>query len=189
MTKIPVKNLKNNHIILLATYKSAGENGLADVEDIAINADKLVKGKFRWKKYKKYIDLYMIKNLLANARDQEDLIKGGAKGWGPTAKGLKLVNIIKDQISYSGQRLDRLSKFEKEKIDFELDRISICEAYKKYKSKIIPSIDDVRKLFRIDEFASEELKNTSSLSMIRLLKNNTEIKNFLKKMRERLMNE
>ena len=189
MTKIQLKDLKNNHIILLATYKSAGENGIADAEDIAVNADKLVKGKFRWKKYKKYIDLYMIKNLLANARDQENLIKGGANGWGPTEAGVKLVQSIKDQITYSGQRLDRLSKFDKGKIDFEMDRILNCDAYKNFKLNNQPSVQEIRKLFRINEYTSADTRKLAPTSMIRLFKNNDEIKNFLKIMRERLLNE
>ena len=77
MSKISITELKNDHILVLSIFKCAGDSSYADVEDIAVAADNLVKGKFRWRKYNKFIDLSLIKTLLANARDRGKLVIGG----------------------------------------------------------------------------------------------------------------
>ena len=59
--KISISDLTSNEIIALSVYRVAGETGTAESEDIAVEADKIAKGKFRWKKYKKFIDIFQIR--------------------------------------------------------------------------------------------------------------------------------
>ena len=186
--KIDIRSLSNEYIILLALYKEAGEDGLADVEDIAVSADKLVKKKFRWKKYKKYIDLSLVKSLLANSRERVKIVNGGKEGWYLTKKGIKIINELKNKISYSGQRLERLSKFDKNKIIFESNRVLTSNIYKKYCIDEKIKIPEIKKIFKIDKYASEIEKRKAVTNLIRLLKDNEEINKFLKTIKKRILN-
>lgn len=186
--KIDIRSLSNEYIILLALYKEAGEDGLADVEDIAVSADKLVKKKFRWKKYKKYIDLSLVKSLLANSRERVKIVNGGKDGWYLTKKGIKIINELKNKISYSGQRLERLSKFDKNKIIFESNRVLTSNIYKKYCIDEKIKIPEIKKIFKIDKYASEIEKRKAVTNLIRLLKDNEEINKFLKTIKKRILN-
>ncbi len=186
--KIDIRSLSNEYIILLALYKEAGEDGLADVEDIAVSADKLVKKKFRWKKYKKYIDLSLVKSLLANSRERVKIVNGGKDGWYLTKKGIKIINELKNKISYSGQRLERLSKFDKNKIIFESNRVLTSNIYKKYCIDEKITIPEIKKIFKIDKYASEIEKRKAVTNLIRLLKDNEEINKFLKTIKKRILN-
>jgi|OM-RGC.v1.017660501 hypothetical protein len=185
--KIDIRTLSNEYIILLALYKEAGEDGLADVEDIAVSADKLVKKKFRWKKYKKYIDLSLVKSLLANSRERVKLVNGGKNGWYLTKKGMKIIDELKDKISYTGQRLERLSKFDKNKIIFESNRILSSNIYLKYSNDEKITISEIKKIYKIDKYASEIEKRKAISNLIRLLKDNEEINNFLKTIKKRIL--
>ena len=188
MNKLVISELKNDYLLILAIFKCAGENGKADPEDIAVTLDNFVKGKFRWKKYKKYIDLSLIKTLLGNARDRSKLIQGGKNGWYLSSKGKKILNSIKDNISYSGQRLQRLSKFDREKIEFEHKRILGSQGYQSYSIKAKVPLSEIRKIFRIDEYSSLDSINESAESLIKLMKGNKEIVNFLKDLRKEVVN-
>ena len=185
-SKIPVTELSNDQIIVLSIYKIIGERGLADAEDIAIAADQLIKGKYRWKKYKKYIDLGLIKTLLGNARDRAKLVTGGKEGWGLSDKGLALANIMQNKISYAGQRISRLSKYDKQKIEFELDRIIHNKAFINFQKNLPIDKGDVRRIFKIDEYSTEEVIGKNIKDLLKLMKNNNEIYNFLKYAKEEL---
>lgn len=189
MKKIPISDVKSDQILVLAVYKCAGDNSYADAEDIAVAADNLVKGKFRWKKYKKYIDLYLIKTLLANARDRDKVILGGKDGWKLSAKGKKILEGLKGKISYSGTRLERRSKFDKEKILFEMNRIESSDAFQKYLSNKEPSDTEIKKIFRIDEYSSEESTQENINRLLRLMKGKEVIYRFLKEIRKEVNNE
>lgn len=188
MNKLVISELKNDYLLILAIFKCAGENGKADPEDIAVTLDKFVKGKFRWKKYKKYIDLSLVKTLLGNARDRAKLIQGGKNGWYLTSKGKKILNNIKDKISYSGQRLQRLSKFDRDKVEFEYSRILGSQCYQNYIRNIELQKNEIRKIFRIDEYSSNDSINESAENLIKLMKGNKEIVSFLKNVRKEVLN-
>ena len=187
--KMTITELTNDKILALAIYKVSGEYGNCDAEDIAVTADQLVKGKYRWKKYKKYIDLSLVKTLLANSRDRAKMIDGGDKdGWKLSSKGIKVVNDIKDKISYSGQRLERLSKFDKSKIEFEIDRISNSPALSCYINNKSIDKNDISKIFKIDEYATTEVIEKNSFMLIRLMRGRNEIIKFLKHIRSEIIN-
>ncbi len=188
MKKVPISEIKTDQILVLAVYKCAGNDSFADAEDIAVAADNLVKGKFRWKKYKKYIDLYLIKTLLANARDRDKVILGGKDGWKLSSKGKKLLDGLKNKISYSGTRLERRSKFDKEKILFEMNRISKSDAFKKYELNKEPTNSEIKKIFRIDEYSSEESTQENINRLLRLMKGKGKIYDFLKEIRKEVKN-
>lgn len=185
--KIDIRTLSNEYIIILALYKLAGEDGFADVEDIAVSADNLVKKKFRWKKYKKYIDLSLVKSILANSRERVKIVTGGKDGWRLTKKGVKIINDLKDRISYSGQRLERLSKFEKNKLIFESNRILSNPAFLKFNNKEKISIREIKQVFKIDTYASEIEKRKLVTDLLKLMKDQSEIIVFLKKIKERIV--
>ena len=59
--------LSNDQIVLLAVVQLGGAFKPIDPEDIAMAADKIAPGKFRWKKYPRQIDLELINNGLRDA--------------------------------------------------------------------------------------------------------------------------
>ncbi len=184
--KISISDLTSNEIIALSVYRVAGESGTAESEDIAVEADKIAKGKFRWKKYKKFIDIFQIRVLLGNAKISK-LIKGGEKkGWSLTKTGLILVNSIFSKLKHKTQKFNRQSKNSKDKLNYEYSRIINSSAFKKYNNnqEDLISKNEAKIIFRIDDYVDEVNKKNNISKMIKMFNLNKEVDKFLRKMKE-----
>ena len=186
LEKISISDLTSNEIIALSVYRVAGETGTADSEDVAVEADKIAKGKFRWKKYRKYIDIFQIRGLLANAKIS-NLIKGGEKkGWSLTKSGIILVNKVFSNLKHKTQKFNRQSKSSKDKFNYEYSRIINSSAYKKYNNEDLEQIskNEAKMIFRIDDYLDDVSKKNNISKMIKMFSLNKEMENFLRKMKE-----
>ena len=74
--------------VVLAVSQQGGALRPVDLEDIAMEADTILPGRFRWKKYRDQVNLYAIRYAVKDAQG-EQLLRGRAKtGWQLTPAGL-----------------------------------------------------------------------------------------------------
>ena len=59
MNSPPFKTLTNHEVVLLAVYLLGRETSPTDTEDIAVKADELAPGAFKWRKYPAQINMEM----------------------------------------------------------------------------------------------------------------------------------
>ena len=82
-------------IVALAIYMLGGQSEWVDTEDVAVKADELMPGKFRWRKYEDQIDLNNIMISLRHAKRESNgrLISGSVdRGWRLTEAGINSAN-------------------------------------------------------------------------------------------------
>ena len=93
------KKIKNFELVTLALYFCGGYTKFIGTEDVAIQSDKMDNQRFRWKKYKEFIDRGLIFDCLNTARTRKlgAYVKGNdERGWILTASGLSFCETAKD---------------------------------------------------------------------------------------------
>jgi hypothetical protein len=146
-------SLSNDQIVLLAVVRLGGKFKPIDPEDIAMAADKIAPGKFRWRKYPKQIDLELINNGLRDAKKRKWLVGSAPKGWSATEDGMKEAK--KSQLE-EGQPAfrPRLTSQERSWVARERGRLLREDAFTKVKRGDVELVSEreVLKFFRIDEY-------------------------------------
>jgi len=92
-------SVTSTEICCLALHRCGGDVDPIDTEDIAIEANELVPGRFVWKKYPEQINLESMRRVLSSAKTEHLLVTGSAsKGWMLTPQGLKLaLQLMEDE--------------------------------------------------------------------------------------------
>jgi len=146
-------SLSNDQIVLLAVVQLGGAFKPIDPEDIAMAADKIAPGKFRWKKYPKQIDLELINNGLRDAKKRKWLVGSAPKGWFATDDG---VQEAKESHFDEGQPAfrPRLTSQQRSWVARERGRLLREDAFAKVKrgDAELVSERELLKFFRIDEY-------------------------------------
>lgn len=77
-------------LVALAVYNLGGHLQPVDMEDVAVEVDRLVPGEFRWRKRADQIDLVRVRSRLYDAIRQKNALLAGSetKGWRLTPAGL-----------------------------------------------------------------------------------------------------
>lgn len=145
--------LSNDQIVLLAVVQLGGTFKPIDPEDIAIAADKIAPGKFRWKRYPKQIDLELINNGLRDAKKRKWLIGSAPKGWSATDEGVKEAKSTQFDEGQPAFHL-RLTSQQRSWVARERGRLLQEDAFSKVKrgDADLVSEREVLKFFRIDEY-------------------------------------
>lgn len=144
---------------MVALLTLGGDRSSVDTEDIAIQSDKLAPGRFRWRKFKQYIDLGLVRNGLQDAR-KKGLTAGGAlRGWTLTESGVSEARKFLPQLSDPTTR-ERVALEQKKWEARERTRLLSEPAFRLALEKGADAlaIRDILRLFRLDEYASQERK-------------------------------
>src|SRR5713101_4828130 len=91
--------LSNTEVMVLAVHRLGGILTGQDTEDIAMEADRIAPGRFRWRKYPQFISDELIRVFLSDAKKQKNggLLAGdGTRGWRLTVAGAKLAASLAD---------------------------------------------------------------------------------------------
>lgn len=173
------KKIKNFELVTLALYSCGGSSEYIGTEDIAIEADKKDNTRFKWKKYKEYIDRGLIFDCLKTAKNRKlgPYLKGNdEKGWMLTQEGLNFCQTTKDFFKLEFRK-KRIGKIEKNYIIREEFRIKSTKAFNKFynnnKSEI--SREDIKDLFKIDDYTTKENIEKRTLGLLENFKDNNYI--------------
>lgn len=149
--------IRNDHVTLVALLTLGGDHNSVDTEDIAVESDKLAPGRFRWRKFKQYIDLGLVRNGLQDAR-KKGLAAGGARpGWTLTESGISEARKLMPELSDPSTR-ERIAVEQRQWEARERTRLLAEPAFRIALEQGADALAtrDILRLFRLDEYASHE---------------------------------
>lgn len=152
--------ITNDQVALAALLVLGGDRAPVDTENVAIEADKLAPGRFRWRKFKQHIDLGLVRNGLQDARKKQ-LVDGGAhRGWVLTATGLQEANKLLPELADTSTR-NRVSSEQRQWEARERSRLLSEPAFRTAVEQGVAALSkrDVLRLFKLDEYASAERRS------------------------------
>ena len=153
----PQPPLRNDQVALLALLLLGGEMEPVDTEDVAIRADSLSPGRFRWRKYKAHIDLGLVRNGLQDSRKKR-LVSGGAlKGWRLTSSGAdEAKQLAPRNIAAANQA--RMTAAQKQWRARERERLVREPAFRAAQSLGPEAVSrgDILRFFKFDEYLPRE---------------------------------
>lgn len=152
--------VSNSHLVVVAVAELGGANRFVHPEDVALRADKLAPGKFRWKKFRDYIDVNIVKKALRDTKRKHGhtsplLVGDNTKGWMLTPAGQEWYGQTGAALLSNAQQteVNRKSSVEAEQ-EAERIRMRKTVAFKLYKSgkQDEISLTDFRRFARINEY-------------------------------------
>lgn len=85
-------SFSNHEIVTLAVYLLGGRSDHVDTEDVAIKSNAIAPGRFTWRKYRRQVNLELIRVYLSDAKKKEKgayLSGSGSEGWLLTEAGFR----------------------------------------------------------------------------------------------------
>lgn len=145
--------IRNDQITLVALLQLGGAIDAVDTEDIAIEADKIAPGRFRWRKFPEHIDLGLVRNGLQDARKRGLTTGGALKGWTLTEEGRHEAESVDFDIGPDSSR-ERLTLQQKAWITRERSRLVKDQVFQRAVHDGVAALSEreILKLFRIDEY-------------------------------------
>jgi hypothetical protein len=180
-------SLSNDQIVLLAVVQLGGTFKAIDPEDIAMAADKIAPGKFRWKKYPKQIDLELINNGLRDAKKRKWLVGSAPKGWCATEDGVQEAKKSQFEEGPPAFR-PRLTSQQRSWITRERGRLLREDAFTKVKRGDVELVSEreVLKFFRIDEYVIGQSRQERVDRLLRSFENDKKLGAIIKILAEKV---
>ena len=152
--------IRNDQVALVALHVIGGDRARIDTENVAIEADKLAPGRFRWRKFKEHIDLGLVRNGLQDAR-KKLLVDGGAlRGWTLTPDGIKEASRLLPELADPSTR-KRVATEQKQWEARERSRLlgepTVQMALEKGAESL--TTREALRLFKLDEYTSPERRS------------------------------
>ncbi|HEY0625716.1 MAG TPA: hypothetical protein VGD10_03175 [Allosphingosinicella sp.] len=141
----------------MALLTLGGDKASVDTEDVAIRADELSPGRFRWRKFKSHIDLGLVRNGLQDSRKIGNVSGGALKGWLLTVQGIEEAQALLPRIADT-EAQNRFSNEQRAWKSRERARLMNEPAFRLALAEGAAAVTmrDIQRLFRIDEYISQE---------------------------------
>ena len=151
---MPRKRVSFIDAVVLAVLQLDGAFRPVDLEDIAMEADRILPGRFRWKKYRDQVNLYAVRYAVKDAQG-EQLLRGRANtGWQLTPAGLARAEEL--SATMGEYRIEPLSPEVAKRREIERVRLLKLSAFDKWR-KHEPCMETERRaVFRVDDYADSE---------------------------------
>jgi hypothetical protein len=159
--QISGKVLTHEQVVVLALMLIGGDSSPVDTEDVALKADEIAPGRFRWRKHPQYINNELVHTALRDAKRLGGLVRGaGSEGWQLTTAGLELVEKMKSQGIAAAESRRSLDPKERAWLNKERIRLLSNEAYRKYTEggAGLMSRRDAEHFFRLDDYVTGEVR-------------------------------
>lgn len=150
-------SFSNTEIVTIALYLLGGDTKSIDTEHIAIKADEISPGRFRWKIYEEQINLASVNKRLWDAKKDKygAFVTGSEKsGWLLTKTGVEFAKENVNQVVSKKSSENRLSNQEKKWRKNEFNRLVSEPAYIEFKKGNFDKITDreTESFFRLNEY-------------------------------------
>lgn len=152
--------ITNDQVALAALLVLGGDRAPVDTENVAIEADRLAPGRFRWRKFKEHIDLGLVRNGLQDARKKR-LVDGGAhRGWVLTPAGMQQASTLMSDLVDPATR-ERVATEQRQWEARERTRLLAEPAFRVAVQEGGAAVTkrDAARLFRLDEYTSPERRS------------------------------
>jgi hypothetical protein len=158
----------NEDVVLSALFSLGGDLDALHIEDIAVTADELAPGRFRWEKYAEHINIQTIYKALKDAR-AHGLVRGNSsRGWMLSDAGLEVARTRSSTLKANFK--PRISRQDRTWAAIERKRLTTEAAYVKFTGgdgvNITPR--EALKFFMLDEYVTGELRKARINRMVRL---------------------
>jgi hypothetical protein len=182
------RKYSNSEVVTLAVYLLGGRDRFIDTEDIAIKAQELSPGRFGWRKYPERINLELVRVGLSDAAKsgpQGGLLRGtGQKGWTLTVAGLEWsASVARDPSNLTpelGESRERGGSVDAQRLDRERARLTDSAAWAKWPRQAgAISLQDAQEIFRLDSYATDELRITKIDRLRKLFVGEPELSSFI----------
>lgn len=186
--KILTKFITKADLAVLAVYLLGGDQRSVDTEDIAVKCNELAPGQFNWKKYTDQINLKLVYTCLSDAKKPrcgQLLLGSGRKGWRLSPQGLEWVtshrkHLLNQHGIELNTNLASAGSIDTVRREREKNRLKSSAAWKNWKNGEQLSIDGAKKIFRIDEYATEEMLKNKIVRLRSLFEEDKEIGPFIR---------
>jgi hypothetical protein len=158
------ESLTKREVAVLAVFLLGGDKRSIDTEDVAVKASELAPKAFAWRKYPDQINLELVRAVLSDAKKAHfgALLHGtGTTGWRLSDAGVAWAHRQREKVDggvgeafapWAGSSDARRS-------DRELQRMRASEAWSQWKSTGVIEVEPAKQLFRIDDYATAEMKD------------------------------
>ncbi len=178
--------MTNERASLAALLSLGGDLNFIDTEDIAIRADELSPGRFRWRKHKEHIDLGLVRNGLQDAKKRQFARGGALRGWSLTDIGLKEA---RDALATCGSfaSKQRRSAQELAWIARERPRLLTEGALITLRTEGLAAVTDRQLLsfFQLDEYVTGDIRQSRVDRLVRLFEDDPELSPLIKQLANR----
>jgi len=170
-----VTDLSNSEIVVIAAFRAGAAALQVDTEDIAVKANEIAPGRFRWKKYPDQINIDTVRKRLWDARKCGHLVGSERDGWLLTEMGAAFAR--KYRRSLGAEKTTRLSLNERKWRRMEKARLLATDAYMKFKSGQVSSITarEAQGFFRIDAYVSSSAIENKVLRLLNAFSDDREV--------------
>lgn len=147
----------NYEIAVLAVFLLGGQSQTIDTEDIAIKADELAPGRFRWRKYQDQVNLDAVRIALSDAKKPKNgaYVLGTAReGWMLSTAGVEFARRRITELGDADLSRTPLSPKERQWIRVETTRLIATEAFLKFRDGRLTSVtrQEAEAFFRVDDY-------------------------------------
>ena len=183
----------NDEIVILALYLLGGHSKLIHLEEIAMKADEIAPGRFRWIHNKEMISDSNIWDALSNARQKKkkgQFVTSSQSSWILTDEGINFAKKNINKLDKTINTKEREDPTIKRKRNLALTRIINSQAYKLLNEKKVNEIllDNLEEVFKINDYMTKNKKIERIQSLKSLFLNDTKTLKIIKSF-EQLMNE
>ena len=168
-----IKNkLSNQEIVTVAIYALGSGIGTFDIETIAVKADEMAPGRFRWKTRPDLISDSNTWDALSNARKKGYILQQAAQ------KNTDSYLLTEIGIKFSEKNISKIKNFDQSKMRIPVskeiyentkNRLIVTEAYQKAKNSKENEIStrEFNQFFRLNDY----MKNSQKVEKIQKIKN------------------
>lgn len=177
----------NLECVIYAVYKAGGSESSVDTEDVAFTAHHIFPERFSWRKYPGQINLEAVRKRLYDARREQPAARlngSDRRGWNLTQVGLEWVSEVGDLAGMSREshagpapRGTEIARQKRERR--RLQTMAGFEQYLKYGIEFRPSLNDAKKVFKINEYTPQKHIEKMIVRQLTLFQDDAEIRQFL----------
>ena len=180
--------MRKFELITLAMYILDGGNKALDIEDIAMECEKLAPGVFGWRKYKDQINLELVGFAVRDAKKKAygQRVSGShAKGWRLTSEGILLAKELLDkdeQLKTLNVQPTKSRNLEVTRASAEIKRVIESRAFKNWSESGESTESQLSQLLRINAYSDQESINIKIARLTKLLdfEQSNDINEFIK---------
>lgn len=181
-------DLTNLEITTLAVFLLGGSAKVVDTEFVAMKADSLAPGRFRWRHFKDQVNLGWIRTFLKDARKQGYVTGNGPDGWMLTELGLEFAETNRSRVETEDLGLVTRTKRDSARLRRERDRMLGTNAWRKFRESRLDEItdQDVATFFRIDEYVTVDVRNRKLLRVLNEFRDDSDLGEAVRLLAERM---
>lgn len=164
-----------------------------DTEDLAIKADEIAPGRFRWRKYPTHIDLRAIHDSISDAVKPKKgyLLGSKSRGWLLTPKGLELARRRLAALEGADTSRVPLSPQDRQWRRTERARLLSEDAFLKFGlgREALITIKEVEAMFRVDDYITGKARERKIARLLNVFGDDSELGQVLKQLANKLTQE